>query len=64
MTPLTYEQQQAVKQAAYHDQFELVKTPLGFRAQHKVTGQSYQQHDISAGAQREVDLINQSINHG
>ena len=32
---------------AYHDQFELVHNPKGFRAQHKVTGQSYQAHDIA-----------------
>lgn len=37
----------AVK-AAYHDQFELVRTPQGYQARHKVTGQSYQAHSAAA----------------
>jgi hypothetical protein len=36
--------------AEYHAQFELVKEPLGYRARHKVTGQSYQAYDLSRGA--------------
>jgi len=39
--------QMAERRAAYNAQFELVQTPLGFRAQHKVSGLSYQAHDIS-----------------
>lgn len=35
--------------ADYHARFELVKEPLGYRARHKVTGQSYQAHDIATG---------------
>ena len=36
----------------YHAQFELVKGPLGYRARHKVTGKSYQAHDIATSPQR------------
>lgn len=35
------------RRKAYHDQFELVHSPKGFRAQHKVTGLSYQAHDLT-----------------
>lgn len=35
--------------AAYHAQFELIKETQGYRARHKVTGQSYQAHDIATG---------------
>jgi hypothetical protein len=48
------EHEKAVR-AAYHAQFELVRTPLGFQALHKVTGQSYQAHDVAAGPQREAE---------
>lgn len=44
----------AVK-AAYHAQFELVKEPLGYRARHKVTGQSYQAHDLARSM--DVDVV-------
>jgi hypothetical protein len=37
----------AQKQKEYNDQFELVVTPEGYRARHKITGQSYQAYDIS-----------------
>ena len=39
--------------AAYHAKFELIRTPLGYQARHKVTGQSYQAHDIAQGPQRQ-----------
>ena len=41
------EERMAAVRKAYHDQFELVHSPKGFRAQHKVTGLSYQAHDIT-----------------
>ena len=41
------EQRAGATRKAYHDQFELVHSPKGFRAQHKATGQSYQAHDIA-----------------
>jgi hypothetical protein len=41
----------AQKQKEYHDQFELVVTPEGYRARHKITGQSYQAYDISCAQQ-------------
>lgn len=44
----------AVK-AAYHAQFELIRTPLGYQARHKVTHQGYQAHDIAQGPQRQVE---------
>jgi hypothetical protein len=37
----------AQKQKEYHDQFELVVTPEGYQARHKITGQSYQAHDLT-----------------